>query len=101
MTMTAVRIAVSASVLVLSAGAALSDTAPDSGTRLASLDTQCTTTQAQVASPPLGLASTTARHTNVIRVRYAAAHAMPAKRNAIVAQAGCTSPVKSANTALD
>jgi hypothetical protein len=102
MTVTAFRIALGASVLVLSAGAALSDAAPAKGTQPAAAGGNCSSAQAQPASRQLINASTTARHTNVIRVRYAAAHAMPpVRKTAGVTVASCSLPAKGATTALD
>ena len=101
MNMTAFRLALGASVLVLTAGAALSDGTPASVTQLASNGGNCLSAPAQ-ASSLLFNASTTARHTNVIRVRYTAAHAMPAKRpTATVAVASCSVSGKSGTTDLD
>ena len=103
MTFTALRIAMCALVLIVPAGAALSDSAPTKGKRLAALGTACPAGQTQAAAPvPLGVASTTARHTNAIRVRYAAAHAMPARRAApSVAEGSCGSGFRSSVTAID
>lgn len=100
MTMTPFRFALGASLLVLTAGAALSDSAPAGTTQLASLSGQCAVPQAQRESLALYSAGTTARHTNVVRVRYTAAHAMPSKRPA-VAEASCTNSIKTGTTALD
>ena len=95
MNVTAIRIALGASVLVASAGTALSDEATASG--------KCPFTQAQSVSLLLYHASTTTRHTNVSRVRYTAAHAMPPARVATAtgAVAACTLPVKSTSTTLN
>ena len=101
MNMTAFRLALGASVLVLTAGAALSDGAPASATQVASASGNCLSKSAQTSSQ-LFNASNTARHMNVTRVRYTAAHAMPAKRpTATVAMASCTVPGKSGTTDLD
>ena len=94
MNVTAIRIALGASVLVASAGAALSDEATASG--------KCPFTQAQSVSLLLYHASTTTRHTNVSRVRYTAAHAMPSARTyTTLAMAICSPANKSESTALD
>ena len=102
MTVTELRIALSASVLILSSGAALSDNAPAGSTRLASLQTACPATAGETARVPLDRFSTTARHNNVIRVRTVAAHAMPPKRpDTLVVEASCHSSLSGAGTALD
>lgn len=96
MTVTAFRIALGASILALSAGAALSQQSP------ASASVKCTAPQAQAANRVLYQASTTARHTNVMRVRYTADHAMPPARPAnTVAQASCTPLIKTGSASLN
>lgn len=95
MNVTAIRIALGASVLVLSAGTTLGDDATASG--------KCPSTQAQPVSLLLYNGSTTTRHTNVSRVRYTAAHAMPPARIAAATDAvvACSMPIKSGSTTLN
>ena len=96
MKVTAFRIALGASFIVLTAGAALSQQS------ITSTSATCGTAQPQTASSLLYQASATARHTNVVRVRYTADHAMPPARPAApVALASCTPLIKTGSTSLD
>jgi len=95
MNVTVIRIALGASALILSAGAALSDDGTASG--------KCPSTQAQPANLLLFTSSTTTRHTNVSRVRYTAAHAMPPARIAAATGAvvACATSVQSGSANLN
>lgn len=87
MNATTFRTVVSAMALLLVSGAAWSgDTA---GNSITALKTDCGLAQPPAASVLLWNASTTARHTNVSRVRYSAAHALPAARGPATTGAAC------------
>ena len=98
MTITAARIALGISALVLTAGTALSG-----GTTTGTLPpATCKVTQAQAVNYH---APVNARHANTTQVRYTAAHAMPPARYAAASGkgTGCnfSMNVKKSDTALD
>ena len=103
MNVTCLRIALGVAVLVLSAGAALSDDAPASQTSLTSAGGKCPSTQARPVDALLFNASNTARHNNVSRVRYTAVHAMPPVHAvaATVSAVACALPATSGSTTID
>ena len=87
MTVIALRIAFSASVLALTAGAALSANSSSGTYQVSAAGTTCSVTQAPPAATRLYTTGTNARHANNSRIRYSAAHAMPAARNLVAVNA--------------
>ena len=103
MTAFALRIAFSASVLALTAGAALSANSPSGAYQVSAAGTACSVTRTPPAATGLYTTGPNARHANNSRVRYTAAHAMPATRSLVAVNAitTCGLAGKDTGTALD
>ena len=74
----AFRLVSGAAVLMLTAGLGLAAEPPTTNVSAGSAAGKCPEAQAQAGNGRTWNASITARHTNVHRVRYTAAHALPA-----------------------
>ena len=103
MKVTTFRFVLGAAVLMTMSGAALSEETNASKIATAATAGNCPATQALATDGLRWNTSTNARHANVSRVRYTAAHAMPPSRTITFASLATTCPVGAGNgaTSLD